>query len=292
MTPVEMVSPDGEVAMTEATVKKTVKLPANFRARLKITSEKNREAYVKLKNLLCAQKGITFRVSGRVEKIKYKGELIGVIGVATKHLKLWLALDPNGYDKKRYYQKDVSEKARYAQVPMLVKVGSERALARTEELLNALFEKYGIGKKRRYEEKSLQELAYTLKHNALLKMRKQELLCESIHVHDADVLTDEEAEQAVERRSISPLEEEKFATVKLDMLDENFNDGQKVTLEVLKKKGLVGEEYNGYKVVAGTRLTKPLIILANEFTTSAAKMAVLTGGRAILLVQPFQPKFS
>ncbi|MDE6565484.1 MAG: uL15 family ribosomal protein, partial [Clostridia bacterium] len=288
ITPVEMVTPTGEVVVTEATVKKVIKLPPNFRARLKMSSDKNREVYVSLKNLLCSKRGLTFRVCGRVEKVKYKGELIAVIGVATKHIKLWLALDPTAFDKRRYFHKDVSDKIRYAQVPMLFKISSERALDRAFELVDALCEKFDIETKRKYTEKSLQVLAYTLKHNAILKLKKTELLCESMHVHDTDIMNNDEVSECIERRGIEAIEEENFATIKLDDIDKNFVDGQKVTLDALKRKELVDENCNGFKVVAGTRLTKPLIIMANEFTISAVKMIVLTGGRAILLVQQKQ----
>lgn len=168
-----------------------------------------------------------------------------------------------------------------------------RALARAKELLNELFEKFGIESKRRYEPKGLQELAYTLKHNALLRDKeKKQLLREVIHVHDADALTDEDAAHVIEKRETERLETENFATVKLDKIDECFADGQRVTLDALKRKGIVGAECNGYCVTGGNRLTKPLIVAANEFSTVAVKMIVLTGGRAILLEQPFRPKFS
>lgn len=96
VTPADVISPDGAVSENPATVKttRTVRLPANFRMRLKMSSDKNREAYVELKNMFNARRGVAFRVSGCVEKIRYRGEIVAAIGVSTKHLKLWLALDP------------------------------------------------------------------------------------------------------------------------------------------------------------------------------------------------------
>ncbi len=262
------------------------KLPSNFRARLKESSDKNRVSYSIIKNEFCAQKSVAYRVCGRVEKIKFHGDIIAVIGVAKRSIKLWLALDPNDFDKDRYFQKDVSDKPRYVNVPMLVRIGSERAQKRVLELLAALFEKFGIEPRRKYEEKTLQELIFTLKGNKLLKDREHKnLLSESIHVHDADVLDNDTAENCIEVKDIDHIDAENFETVSLDALDEHFTDGQKVTLEKLKKIGLVSEECNGYRVIAGSRISKPLIIHANEFTLPAVKMIVLTGGRAVQLVQ-------
>jgi len=272
---------EAEVLLDEA----KPRIPSNFRMRLKVSSVKNHDAYVAIKNKLCSKKEITFRISGRTEKVKYHGEVIAIIGVARKSLKLWLALDPNSIEQSRYHQKDVSDKPRYAHVPMLLRVGSDRALKRAMEVLDILFETYSIEDRRKYKDKSLQELAYTLKRNALVRNKRVELLRDSIHVHDADALTNEEAAQYVEYKAREAYEYENFATITLDVLEENFYDGQKVTLDKLKHKGLIPEEYNGYVITTGERLTKPLYVVADGYSAVAVKMIVLTGGRAIQLAE-------
>jgi len=262
------------------------RMPSNFRARLKVSSDKNRTTYAIIKNEFCAHKSVSYRACGRVEKVKFHGDLIAVIGVAKRSIKLWLALDPNEFDRDRYFHKDVSDKPRYEKVPMYLRVGSERAQKRVLELLEALFEKFGIERRHRYEEKPIQELIFTLKGNKLLKDKgKKHLLSESVHVHDTDKLDSETAENCIEIKDIAPIGEEHFESISLDVIDENFLDGQRVTLEKLKKKGLVSENCNGIRIDAGSRLSKPLIIFANEFSLSAVKMVVLTGGRAVQLVQ-------
>jgi predicted transport protein len=265
---------------------KRVRIPSNFRVRLKASSDKCKTFYTELKNGLNSYKGFTFRMSGRLEKVNYHGETILMIGVVRKALKLWLALDPNAYDFERYHQKDVSDKKRYEHVPMQVRIGSARALKRAEELLDRLLENHQAESKLRYKPKNLQELAYTLKLNKLVKEKRNPLLCQSIHVHDADVLTDEDADRYLELRERAPIEDENFAVVSLDTLEKEFLDGNKVTLDRLKKKGLVPEECNGYYLTAGKRLSKPLYVIADDMSPSAVKMIVLTGGRAIKLVVP------
>jgi len=270
----------------EAATEVPKRMPSNFRARLKVSSEKNRITYSIIKNEFCAQKGISYRASGRVEKVKFHGDLIAVIGVAKRSIKLWLALDPNEFDKERYFHKDVSDKPRYEKVPMYLRVGSERAQKRVLELLEALFEKFGIERRHKYEEKPIQELIFTLKGNKLLKDKeKKHLLSESVHVHDADMLDNETAENCIEIKDIAPIANENFESISLDVIDENFLDGQRITLDRLKKKGLVSEDCNGIRIIAGSRISKPLAIHANEFTLPAVKMIVLTGGRAVQLVQ-------
>jgi hypothetical protein len=241
--------------------------------------------YVALKNKFNSYKGVTFRMCGRVEKVNYLGNPIAYIGVIRRSLKLWLGLNPYNFDEEVYHQKDASDKKMYEKVPMLVRIGSERAWKRAEKLIDVLAENNQLFAKKRYIEKDLQLLAFTLKGNALVKERRRELLCQVIHVHDADMLTNEEASRYEEVRNLSGNEPSNTATISLDVLDKNFLDGQKVTLEKLKKKGLVPEDCDGYNLTAGTRLTKPLYVLADDYSYAATKMIVLTGGRAIRIVR-------
>jgi hypothetical protein len=139
----------------------------------------------------------------------------------------------------------------------------------------------------RYTPRPLQELAYTLKLNKLVRDRRKELLCQSIHVHDADLLTDDDADRYLEIRDKAPVEEEKFVNISVDLLDREFLDGNKVTLAKLKKKELVPEDCNGFTVTAGKRLTKPLYVIADGISPAAVKMIVLTGGRAVKLEVPY-----
>jgi hypothetical protein len=256
-------------------------VPSNFRVRLKLASDKNRNMYVVLKNKFNSFKGLSFRMCGRIEKVNYLGNPIAYIGVIRRSLKLWLGLNPYDFDEEVYHQKDASDKKMYEKVPMLVRIGSERAWKRAEVLIDILAENNELLAKKRYIEKDLQLLAFTLKGNALVKEKRKELLCQTIHVHDADILTNEEAFRYEEVRKLSGNEPSNIVTISLDVLDKNFLDGQKVTLERLKKKGLVPENCDGFSLTAGTRLNKPLYVLADEFSHAAVKMIVLTGGRAI-----------
>ncbi|MDE7373192.1 MAG: apolipoprotein A1/A4/E family protein, partial [Clostridia bacterium] len=236
----------------DGTVRKST---PNFRMRLKESSDKNREWYAAIKNLFCSQKGVTYRVYKRVEKIRYQGQVIAVIGIAKRSMKLWLALNPHEYDARRYHHKDVSDKPRFVEVPLYVRVGSDRALTRAEELILALFQEQAMEARKRYNDRDIQELIFTLKHNRLLANKEsKQLLCESIHVHDCDVLDNETAEKCIESKNVDFIDDSVIETVKLDDIDANFQDGNRVTLDKLRKAGLVSEECTGYTVVAGQRL--------------------------------------
>ena len=59
---------------------------------------------------------------------------------------------------------------------------------------------------------------------------------------------------------------------------ETLKAGTKVTLEMLKEKGILKTKYNTLKVLGNGKLTKNLTVVANKFTKSAEKAIVDAGG--------------
>ena len=66
--------------------------------------------------------------------------------------------------------------------------------------------------------------------------------------------------------------------INIDTISEYFESGDTVTLDALKKKGLVDKKYDSYKVLARGILNKKLTIVANDFSSNAKKMILVTGG--------------
>ena len=70
-----------------------------------------------------------------------------------------------------------------------------------------------------------------------------------------------------------------FATVNVSDLNK-FNDGDVVTPEVLKEKGIVKKQLCGIKVLGNGTLEKKLIVRANRFSSSAVSKIESAGGTA------------
>ena len=70
-----------------------------------------------------------------------------------------------------------------------------------------------------------------------------------------------------------------FATINLSDLNK-FNDGDVVTLELLKEKGIIKKELCGLKVLGNGTLEKKLTIKANRFSSSAVTKIENAGGTA------------
>ena len=71
-----------------------------------------------------------------------------------------------------------------------------------------------------------------------------------------------------------------FATVNLSDLNKFFKDGDKVTPEVLKERGIVKKELSGIKILANGTLEKKLTIKAHRFSSKAVTKIENAGGKA------------
>ena len=71
-----------------------------------------------------------------------------------------------------------------------------------------------------------------------------------------------------------------YATINLSDLNKYFNDGDEVTPEVLKEKGIIKQQLCGIKVLGNGELEKKLTIKANRFSSSAITKIESAGGKA------------
>lgn len=72
--------------------------------------------------------------------------------------------------------------------------------------------------------------------------------------------------------------------INVELLSKNFEAGERVDVNSLKKKGLISPETAYIKVLGGGKIDKPLMVFANDFSLSAVKMIALTGGKVTKVV--------
>ena len=71
-----------------------------------------------------------------------------------------------------------------------------------------------------------------------------------------------------------------YATINLDDLNKYFNDGDIVTPEVLKERGIVKKQLSGIKVLANGTLEKKITVKAQRFSSTAVTKIEAAGGKA------------
>ena len=71
-----------------------------------------------------------------------------------------------------------------------------------------------------------------------------------------------------------------YATINLSDLNKFFNDGDVVTPEVLKERGIIKKQLCGVKVLGNGELEKKLTVKATRFSNSAISKIESAGGKA------------
>ena len=73
---------------------------------------------------------------------------------------------------------------------------------------------------------------------------------------------------------------EEFATINLSDLNKYFNDGDVVSPDLLKERGIIKKQLCGVKILGNGELEKKLTIRAHRFSTAAVTKIESAGGKA------------
>ena len=245
-----------------------------------------KEYYNEIKNYLGLYRA-KGRQSARCESFRYKG-LVAKVALGGKSVKVFLAIDPSFIDENpKYHLKDVSEKKQYQEVPVMMKVRSDRGLKYFKELVDYMFATRGVKPKRNYE--NVDYLPTLIPNGeailATLGMSTYYLQ----NSMNAKGIPDEMPDNLEDYLPMIPGEElpegeEIEATVYLDTLCNHFEDGNEVTIDVLKSLHIVTRG-NVLRVKARGTLDKKLIIYAEYFDDDALKMLMCTNCTAVKVVR-------
>ncbi|MBO4284473.1 MAG: uL15 family ribosomal protein [Clostridia bacterium] len=92
------------------------------------------------------------------------------------------------------------------------------------------------------------------------------------------IVTDEQAEAAIEEDATAPEHTGKKGIVNVDTLSNSFDEGDVVTIAKLKEKNLIPANIGQVKLLARGTLNKLLHVELQDFSLEAVKMVVATGG--------------
>lgn len=99
--------------------------------------------YSELKNYILSYKGVKCRTSWKYESYNKGRAQLFKLKIRGKTILLYCALDPADYEYTKYFHKTAEAKI-YRDVPMLVRIKSERGLKRAKELINEVMSKRTI----------------------------------------------------------------------------------------------------------------------------------------------------
>ncbi len=120
------------------------RLKTSFLCRLIQAEKETADYYSQLKNCLLSYKGVNSRVSWFFDSFNKGRNHCAKLNIRGKTVIMYIALDPKDYSLSKYHHTDVSDKAKYAKTPMMLRVRSARALKYATELISIWMEKNGV----------------------------------------------------------------------------------------------------------------------------------------------------
>ena len=108
-------------------------------------------------------------------------------------------------------------------------------------------------------------------------------IVESVSADEVDDLVVDEVVDSLVEEDVEYItkDDNKKAIVNIDTISQSYEAGEVVDLASLKAKGLIHKKSKSVKILARGSIDKALTVKAAEFSETALKMIVLTGGKAV-----------
>lgn len=131
--------------------KKYSRVRRSFMAKLIQSTVERKEYYSEIKNELLSYRNVKSRISWTTESFNRGRTHLVKLAVRGKTLCMCVALAPEQFAESKYFYTDVSETAKYSNVPMMVKIKSNRGVKHAKELIAMLAETYELEKLTEFE---------------------------------------------------------------------------------------------------------------------------------------------
>lgn len=259
-----------------------------FINKMKFTSDKTKEYYSQIKNLLLSY-GTKNKVARRNEAFRKSG-LVAKVSISGKSLRLHLPLDPNDEERfptSKYHQFSLADKKQYSEVPFTLKIKSDRALKRALELIELVCLEKPLKKKRKYEEtdftKDLQiDGEAIFEKLGLLDEMTDNVNKEYIEKFEANHFDDIDAivQLLPKINKVEPNEGE-TQNVYIDTVLDKI-EGDVINLDSLKKANLISLSTNNICVKIHENLNKPITVECDEITSDAVVAVLAVNGKVFL----------
>ena len=296
----EEISDEEEIVDAATGLKIVVHYRRSFMSRLIQSREKMQDYYTGLKNVLLSFEGTKSRVSWNYDSFNRGRKQLAKMNIRGKSLMLYLALDPKEFTDSKYFFTDVSDKLKFAKVPMRIKIRSGRGFKYGVELIEQMMAQLGIVRQEIYHPQDFHmpyETTQQLIDRGLIKVITPEeeqkidaafvmenlsdFIRDEVSVAEADALFTDDVAKIAMKHVVREHNGNKKTFINLDTICENFEDGAVVNLAALKEKKLIPADIGRIKILARGIMTKQMTIEADDFSMQAIKMIVLTGGEAV-----------
>ena len=262
--------------------------------------------------------GLRSRQSWKKERYFNKGTNYAKMIFKGKTLCVCLAIDPSTLKGTKYSFEDISSVKKYDDVPVMVRVRSQRSQKYVLELIDMMMADAGLKQLRAVKDEfdifppmSKAELVEngaikvmmtdgngeavsadfeTMKNSKFNLVTGGITLHKHVSVDEVAQISDEDVAPFIQTEvDLDPENDDeitygsKKGIINIDTISSAYNDGDVVTVASLIEKGLIQKNIHFIKVLARGELDKVLTVKAHDFSMDAAKMIVVAGGNVVKL---------
>lgn len=277
----------------------------SFLARLALADSAVQDFFREVRAALLSFAGVRERIGWGGASYAVGRTTLARIAANAKSLVVCLALDPRGAYLAGVHFADLSARGRYASVPVRCKVTGRRSLHAVLDLVRELARLHALAgcappappelpppDPRLLAERGLirvvarrengdpvagEELRALLEAGATLEKFSSAFALRRMRGRAVRFLLGE----GVSPRPVPARSSAARALVNLDTIAACFADGERVDLETLREKGLIGRRATACKILARGRLDKVLTVEAEEFSRAAERLIAQKGGKAV-----------
>lgn len=123
-----------------------------FGSKLLTFNEKVQGYFNTIYNKFISLRNINPRISTKGVSFRLGRDLVARLTIRGKTMRLHLGLNVADYPENIYFQTDMSDVKSYTEIPMMVKIRSDRGMKNAMKLIDELIEKKGIEYKTRYSD--------------------------------------------------------------------------------------------------------------------------------------------
>ena len=277
----------------------------SFLARLALADSAVQDFFREVRAALLSFAGVRERIGWGGASYAVGRTTLARIAANAKSLVVCLALDPRGAYLAGVHFADLSARGRYASVPVRCKVTGRRSLHAVLDLVRELARLHALAgcappappelpppDPRLLAERGLirvvarrengdpvaeEELRALLEAGATLEKFSSAFALRRMRGRAVRFLLGEGASP----RPVPARSSAARALVNLDTIAACFADGERVDLETLREKGLIGRRATACKILARGRLDKVLTVEAEEFSRAAERLIAQKVGKAV-----------
>ena len=253
--------------------------------KLKMAMDRVKKYYNDFRNEINKYDKVSFKSTSSGDTLMYKRKVILKISIFSKALKVYMALNVNDFDAK-YHLVDVSKIKKYENIPLMIRVSSDRSYKYLLEIFEKLISKYRIPLKRNYQEYDYLSELQSNTQEILSLLGYQDIVTKVATLKTIENVPNTLAKncQVLITNPQKTKGERVVETVTVGELSQAFKDNYKITMQLLKDVGIISNEANYLRIIGKGDCRYKLDVIANDYDLEALKMIIMAGGNVVKYV--------